>query len=214
MPNKQLRDLLKEYTLKFDAHAMRNMMTLLEQHTPVLARFISWCDETYDSWHCLPKAIRAFVQCFSRTSPVCSYFPPVDDFFVHVRSLSHVATTIGDQSEAMMCIQAVSPIIFEALTTIKDSKLPAAWSDLFGLLEDITTKTFRRQPHQLSPPTHSQCQSSFAYFPNWPAKCARGIYKLDNVKCTSEQCKKEKPGKHSLLPGIFTVYCEHGKNNN
>ena len=51
--NKQLRDLLKEHTLKFDEHAMRIMMALLEKHTPVLASFISWCDEAYES--CLSK---------------------------------------------------------------------------------------------------------------------------------------------------------------
>ena len=86
-----------------------------------------------------PKSIRDLVQCFSTTSPVCSYFPPVGDF-LHIRLLSHVATTIGDQSEAMMCIQAVSPVIFAALTAIKHSKLPTAWSNLFALLEEIKSR--------------------------------------------------------------------------
>lgn len=110
-----------------------------------------------------------------------------------------------------MFIQNAAPIIFNALATINCSKLPDEWFELFSLLHKKAVGTFKNDPHNLPPAATAEINNSLAYFPNWPIQCSRGSYRLDkaNVKA-AEVCKKKKTSKHSLMPGLFTVYCEHG----
>lgn len=52
-----------------------------------------------------------------------------------------------------------------------------------------------------------------AHFPGLDKFRCRGIYDFDKipVKNTEAPCQHFFRGKHkSLLPGIFTIYCEHG----
>ena len=51
---------------------------------------------------------------------------------------------------------------------------------------------------------------SLSYFPNLPRVRERRRYEAD--KSTKEKvCTKRGVGHPSLLPGIFTVFCQHGK---
>ena len=50
---------------------------------------------------------------------------------------------------------------------------------------------------------------SLSYFPNLPRVRARKRYEAD--KSTKEKvCTKRGSGHPSLLPGIFTIFCQHG----
>lgn len=209
---KALRLLLKDYVSKaMDMHAKENLIQLLKEEIPVLAVFVAWCEATFESWHYIPKPILDLLGCFAHISPVCSYYPPSDELHINIRSLRLSETKIGDNVESMMFIQNAAPIIFNALATINCSKLPDEWFELFSLLHKKAVGTFKNDPHNLPPAATAEINNSLAYFPNWPIQCSRGSYRLDkaNVKA-AEVCKKKKTSKHSLMPGLFTVYCEHG----
>lgn len=51
--------------------------------------------------------------------------------------------------------------------------------------------------------------SNLSYFPGLPKHRDRGNYKQDQTK-TAGRCNKEYRGHPSLLPGVFTVFCQHG----
>ena len=109
-----------------------------------------------------------------------------------------------------MFILNEAPIIFNALTTINHSTLPDGWFALFNLLREKAVGTFEQDAHNLPPATFAETNNSLAYFPNWPVQCSCGCYQIDNVN-VAETCKKKKTTKHSVMPGLFTVYCERGK---
>ncbi len=106
-------------------------------------------------------------------------------------------------------IQKYAPIIFNALTT-KSQKLLKECECLFHALSKISKNTFKNPAHQL-PGLDNAIVQTLTYFPNWPALCARGCYEQDmKNKTRNAVCKKESK-QSSLMPGLFTVYCEHGK---
>lgn len=49
-----------------------------------------------------------------------------------------------------------------------------------------------------------------AFFPSLQVCRHRGSYQMDAVK-TQKTCSKKYKGHPSLLPGVFTLYCPHGK---
>eukprot|EP00795_Rhopilema_esculentum_P009031 gene9031-16674_t len=117
---------------------------------------------------------------------------------------------IGSNINAMTFIQKNAPIIFNILATIQSSPLPNVWKELFLLLGRISKQSCDKKPHTLPEATVAQKKNTLAYFPNWPVQCSRGSYYQDKSKKNEgPHCKKDKK-KTTLLPGLFTIYCEHG----
>ncbi len=123
---------------------------------------------------------------------------------------------IGDNVESMHYIQNAAPIVFSALTAINMYTLLDEWFELFSVLTEKAVGTFQKVIHNLPPATSAEIKNSLAYFPNWPVHCLRGSYWTDkeNIRaaevCKKKVCKKKKTSKHSVMLGLFTVYCEHG----
>ena len=56
--------------------------------------------------------------------------------------------------------------------------------------------------------------SNLAFFPSLPIRRSRGFYKADKQgKKEHRKCQKKGKGQHTLLPGIFTVFCQQGNFN-
>ena len=55
-------------------------------------------------------------------------------------------------------------------------------------------------------------ESEMGFFPSLPVKRSRGKFVMDRkpIKKEDGECKKKAAGHPSLLPGIFTIFCEHG----
>eukprot|EP00795_Rhopilema_esculentum_P011024 gene11024-19868_t len=175
---------------------------------------MKWCDEIYEDE--IPAPMKDLLQCLASESPVSSYLPSDNELSVHVNELCSTTDTgvaIGSNIAAMAFIQQVAPVIFNALTTIQSLPLPDAWRKLFLLLQKKSSNSYNKEPHTLPVATEAQKNNGLAYFPNWPVQCSRGYYHQDKKKKYEGQCKKEAK-KMTLLPGLFTVYCEHGKTGN
>ena len=187
------------------------MILLASKQLPTLEKFLLWCEETHESWFDVPKPVLELIKCISSTSPVCSYFPVSPVFLSSITTIENNQRQVGIEINAMNCIQNEAPIIYEAIKAVKNGPLPRQWSDLFANLKEITENTFLLPPHSL-PPVSSETESGqLSFFPNWPTLCLRGRYTLDKTekkRKESPMCEKNK--KCSLLPGLFTVYCEHG----
>ena len=49
-----------------------------------------------------------------------------------------------------------------------------------------------------------------AYFPTLPIVRARGKYSIDKNYQLADSCRKTSSRHPTLLPGIFTLFCQHG----
>ena len=49
-----------------------------------------------------------------------------------------------------------------------------------------------------------------AFFPQLPVIRSRGSYRADRVR-KEKICTKHTTGHPSLLPGVFVMFCQHGK---
>eukprot|EP00794_Sanderia_malayensis_P013299 gene13299-14672_t len=214
VPEKKIRDLLKEYaTMGMDKQSLSTLRSDLASENVslgVLADFLSWCEDSYETWHSIPTAVRDMVLCFATTSPICGYFPPSRDVFAHISSVAASKTAIGDNMDAMLHIQKYTPIIVDALTAIHSCTLPQAWYELFKFCQEKAEASLRQKEHELKRTVTKF--NKLSYFPNWPVKCLRGKYAQDKSGKSRGQCKKTSD-KHALMPGLFTVYCEHGMCN-
>ena len=112
--------------------------------------------------------------------------------------------------QAMNQLQNYSPILFDLLLSVE--KYPQElMSAILDRLIEKSLNPFNNDSEAgdsvLSVSNEEQLRS-LSYFPNLPQVRARRKYKAD--KCPKERiCTKKGTGHPSLLPGIFTIFCEH-----
>lgn len=115
-------------------------------------------------------------------------------------------------------LQNVSPILFDLFLSVE--KYPhQLMSPILDKLMEKATIPFKGD-HSEADDTESYkeqqlgagdgcVERSLSYFPSLPQVRARRRYEAD--KNTKERiCTKRGTGHPSLLPGIFTIFCEHG----
>ena len=205
-----MRTLCKQYCEKEPIPSEREQLFIeLKHKAPALERFIRWIEEEYGNWCYIPKPILSFVRCMASSSPACSYFPVSSYFRSNIKTLSNNATEIGNRYKSLLCFQTEAPVIFKALNVIRKMPLPDVWRALFIDLEEKAMAPFKSAAHQL--PTPNPRTEHMAFYPQWPALHARGRYMKDRERSADRgDCCKKQQKQHSLLPGLFTVYCEHG----
>ena len=55
-------------------------------------------------------------------------------------------------------------------------------------------------------------ENPLEFFPNFPTTLGKGVYAADkssSAKSKSRNCRKKTKAHPALLPGMFTVFCEH-----
>lgn len=68
---------------------------------------------------------------------------------------------------------------------------------------------FTNKSQHIGPPVGSN-STKLSFFPSLEKCRERGKFQMDK-KRTAGRCNKEYVGHPSLLPGIFTIFCQHGK---
>ena len=193
-----------------DRNEIAILINSLEKDYGAVGQFLKWCNATFNTWYDIPKAIIDSLLCLSSASPVVSYFPQSDSFFSAIRSIN---SDVGGHVDALFEVQCISPIIYDALCTLKSPVLPKEWSDLFEGLESKSKATFSSAAFCLPPPNEEDTSETMSYFPHWPVLCARGNYEQESLmQQQKKSClKNATKGENPLMPGLFTVYCQHGK---
>ena len=59
-------------------------------------------------------------------------------------------------------------------------------------------------------PSNVHDDDEMEYFPSLPKLRDRASYQADKKKATKEACTKHKTRHPALLPGVFTLFCQHG----
>ena len=214
LTNGELRKLLQTFIEKKDVDGQR-MKFLLQQHCMPLAKFIEWCETTFERVDFIAPSILTFLKCMSSTSPVCSYFPH-SPIFLNLIAEVKCGLDIRNHPKKLQALHGLAPVIFSAILQFPTHLLPIQLLDLFETLEVKVKATFRQDPHSLQAVSADELPNSFSFLPNWPILNVRGLYKQDLVcaKDKSEElCTKEYRGHPTLMPGIFTLYCKHGKHS-
>lgn len=204
--NADTRHLLLEFTKTdatkcFDIHKFKSM---IEVHQPSLLPLLGHFESIGCTTTC-PEEYRSLLKLLSSNSAVCGTFHCLNiQLMKELIQMSQIEDPLSDQT-LMFGLQQFCPIVFDLLTNLKGC--PPYLFPLFEKIIEIAELPFEGSVHQLI-----QCSNEdhLAFFPSLMKLYERGIYKMDKMKTSQGECRKKGSSHPSLLPGIFTVFCEHG----
>ena len=151
-----------------------------------------------------PCAWQKFLLCLSCNSPVCGYIhlsPELKEILVPL------SNDITRSPTNLQVLQENFPVLFHLIKS--EGKVNKCLSPIIDVLLEKCENPFKHEPFQLPP---NDVSNQLSYFPNYPKIRCRGYYNADN-KRKGHVCTKKGFGHPSLLPGIFTIYCQHGEFN-
>ena len=146
------------------------------------------------------------------TSPVCALLHPSDSVAKLISSMKE--KDITKDAILMQKLQEEIPIVFSLIRSVAyyPQKI------LIPLLEEMWIKA--KAPFNLEDDKPddaaigSHCGEyhidDLSYFPGLPKIRSRSVYVADK-KSNDSICTKRSSKHPALLPGIFTLFCEHGK---
>ena len=152
-----------------------------------------------------PKEWEEFVDALASSSPVCAIVHPSDRLLQTILDLE--SRQYANSMTTLQYLQHEVPVLFELLRTLKT--FPKFFSPV---LKEMVRKA--QSPFQTSDSSTSISPSDgpedMSFFPNLTRIRSRGIYVADKDAKT-KICTKRRIGHPTLLPGLFTMYCKHGK---
>lgn len=150
-----------------------------------------------------------FLGAISSSSPVCALIPPKKDVLGLLREMQESDSFLSSP-EKLLLLQTETPSLFRLIENLT----PYPIKVMQPVLEDLIA-------HSLSPfseiknadkkePIDPDLQiKKLCYFPQLSPIRKRKTYAADRSQ--SSTCTKKSSGHPTLLPGIFTLFCPHGK---
>lgn len=181
---------------------------LIAVNAPFLSQLLDYllnkCQEISEKRKC-PNEWDEFVMALASSSPVCALIHPGDE-------LQQVLTTIADGTAdldiyTLQFLQQHCPLMLNVLQKVKTPPKQLS-SVLYELLEKANAP-FKIPENIHCEPSSSPCDDDNSYFPALPKIRCRGSYVADTVKRV-KICTKRGSMHPTLLPGIFTLFCNHG----
>ena len=154
------------------------------------------------------KQWRELVHTLSSASAVCGYLHPSPrsaDLVVFMTTDEKDITTDALQ---MRILLEELPVIFNLVSSFGHYPRKVL-SPLLKHLWAVANQPFKTPQQDCIPPSLDNCQGDLGYFPNLPKHRDRGWYVADK-RTTGAVCTKKKYKQLSLLPGVFTLFCQHG----
>ena len=187
--------------------------TITEPDGPNINQILNVIATKSDSDVHLPLTFRGFVRSIASSSPVSALILPSQSNRNLINQLIS-ANDIGSSPLLLEELQLEMPVIFKVISNIPNS----IKSQVNQLLRDLEQWAF--MPYSLQKESTAESaislQSPLSFFPQLPIQRARGFFRCDRNTATrhhGKQCSKTARGHPSLLPGIFTLFCQHGKYN-
>lgn len=210
--NKEARDLLRKYANRVtfsDAMKLR-LHCLLDLHCKSVLGILNWLDNVEAAE--IQPGILTLLAALSCNSPVCAILHPETELLSVIDDLmTTVADTMSSPDKAAI-LQTKCPVLFGAMSVLQEtSPLPDPWKRLLG---DIVTKACA--PFNSAPVPFHPCDSGgevdvLSCFPSFPLRRKRATFATDTRRTNEINCTKHSRGHPSLLPGIFTIFCPHGR---
>ena len=214
--HQEARKLLSQYCSKGLQKDVTHLLELIDTHAkcilPLLKHLISSKNDQSLEWRC-PQPWIAFVQSLASTSPVCAYVHTSDEIKGLFKKMQAEEYDVTRTPDSMKLLQYYVPILFNLvknlssyphtlLSPILQTLLDKAEAPFAGEHEVHATKSCDLSDTELQ---------HLGFFPQLPLVRNRGSYVADGSKYSEfSLCNKYSHGHPSLLPGVFTLFCQHG----
>lgn len=180
-----------------------DMIENCDVHVKELGILLKDVSEEVDEHMRCPPVWSCFIQNVSKASPVCALFHPSN-------KLSSLLLTLKKEDlkrnvRMLRELQTEVPILFDLVTKLEI--IPDSFYSLLDILIERANAPFVNKPDIGTSPIE---ESSLCFYPQMPLCRDRGIYGQDATGWKGS-CTKLSKGHPTLLPGIFTAYCPHGK---
>ena len=184
---------------------------MFEYFKEVSPSFYSLLVEIEENPTVMRPVFQKLLLCLSSPSPVCSLIPATEDIGT---LLANICKEVEIQQDPTLwnTLHNQLPIFFELFQA-----LPSCYPLIRPLLKELWTiavdpfSDALAQTKQLAPPKNTE----MSFFPHLPALQSRGKYVADKSSekraKINQRCQKKYRGHPTLLPGVFTVFCPHGK---
>ena len=210
--HRRIRSLLKQFAKSgVSSTEFTELLDLLACNAPSLADLIQFLDchqGTFHLYKC-PAEWSTFLSALGSASPVCGLLHPSQraiDLLIKMKTIN-IARTPAD----MECLQEELPSLFELIrsTIFPQQQLIPIIDDLI----DKATAPFKTELKADGSPFGTSTTQELSFFPSLGVCRQRQVYPADGRTQAAAVCTKKSHGHPSLLPGIFTIYCQHGEIN-
>lgn len=217
IPDKRTRDLTQRFCAKgLSSDEFLTLYELIRKHASSLSALLDLANDANASnevFTC-PPIWSPLLQALARTSPVCALIHPNDALISLLNTMDNKDITTDVQ--AMELLQKEVPLLFSLLRVLKGSHSNILLPIINTMIEKsnapFTACAISNSSQEAPSSEILTSESELAYFPSLLQIRKRGCYTADKANQKEKLCTKQSHGHPTLLPGIFTLYCEHGKN--
>lgn len=215
IPNKSTRTLLKKFATKYlQESEFADLMNKVKMYVPCLTDLLTTLSKNKLVYPSKEEPSRVFcakewtefLQALASPSPVCALVPPRENV-IQLLKVLQVSDACKANADTMVLLQREIPVLFRLLETLTHYPINTMMPILNRLITVALTPFSDENSQCISEP-QEDCDDSFGYFPQLPRIRNRKHYVAD--RSHSSVCTKKSSRHPSLLPGIFTLYCEHG----
>ena len=204
---------LKMFTTKkcISQHEFTSLLELLHLHAPSLVKLITTIAKEVNKADTAVSCCKHWInllQALSSASPVCALVPPTEEVHKMLKEMES-SGSLKSNAKKMAFLQKEAPVLFTLIECLPSYPTEALQPILKRLVE-LSLAPFTQDFTESSTGDHTDINDDdmISYFPKLPSLRKRKIYKADSSK--SSVCTKKSSRHPSLLPGIFTLYCQHG----
>jgi hypothetical protein len=217
LPNVELRRLIKRYASgnkvingkrveELSPDSKLSMMVMCSKHSLSLFNFLSYVSTESNV---APPAVHDLLMSLSSSSPVCSYLRVKQSVKTVIDAIAS-GVNVMDYPDILKTIREEIPFLFQLICSPAVSSIPPSLAtlllELWEKAEDMYNSSEIIDEHNEVTP------DQLAFFPSLPKIRNRGLFEVDLAKkVNNTSCNKQYVGHPTLLPGIFTIYCQHGK---
>ncbi len=211
IPDKSTRSLLKAFCKTgITETEFLELERLIKLHAPSLLLLLQFLRKQIDVNILCPREWSKFITNLASPSPVCALIYPDKQLFTLLKELC--SNDITSDMAKMKMLQENVPVLFNVLTAVN----PLPQRCMLPLIDALIAKCNAPFGSESKPATKQDVPATpvlqdLSYFPRLPCNRVRGTYLADQYRNVSEKCTKLSSGHPTLLPGLFTLFCPHGK---
>ena len=184
------------------------LLALVPIHTPYLTSTLCYLSSNvaagakqvcHGDW-------KEFILALSKPSPVCALVHPSSKLFNLLDQIAKTGPPCDLQT--LQYLQQQCPVLFKLLRKANPPQ------EILSVLLPELIKRAKAPFQQFSSSYvvyHGSDNDEMEYFPSLPKLRSRHKYEADRIKTAQESCTKHSTRHPSLLPGIFTLFCQHGR---
>lgn len=218
--HQETRRLLSKYCSKgLQKDMLIHLLELVDTHAKSILPLFKYLisvkneEEKFSAELRCPQHWVLFLQSLASTSPVCAFVHTSNEVNLLLKKMQAEDYDITRSPESMKLLQQYVPVLFNLIKNLSAYPHTLLSPILHTLLEKAEAPFTDEQIIGNEPPIN-QSESSelhhLGFFPQLPLVRNRGNYTADGSKYVDTSCNKYSHGHPSLLPGVFTVFCQHG----